>query len=243
VAGGLSGDGARAPSWRERLLHARRPKDEHEIALLRKAAPPLGGLQGAVAPSAAGVSERELQIELELFVLRAGADRTGYSSIVGIGSHAGVLHFAPGARRAEPGDVVLGRRRPPEVQRYTADVTRTYRLPGGDDGFFRAAAPPVVQNVEQNAHRPLPAGGRVARDPPGGGTRDRRRPGRPGAPRRSPESRSNATRRRSSSAPGIGHMVGPRRARRERLPAGARAATGRGATCCRTDLRSRRATQ
>ncbi|MFM8558657.1 MAG: M24 family metallopeptidase, partial [bacterium] len=43
----------------------------------------------------------------------------------------------PGDRRAEPGDVVLVDAGA-EVARYTADVTRTYRLPdGGDDAFFR----------------------------------------------------------------------------------------------------------
>src|SRR5262249_20079360 len=96
-----------------------------------------------------GVSERGLQVELELGFLRAGADRTGYPSIVGVGSNSAVLHFSPGTRRAEAGGVVLVDAGA-EVGRYTADVTRTYRLPGGDDGFFRSLHA-LVLSVEQHA--------------------------------------------------------------------------------------------
>jgi len=160
---GLSGDGARAAELRERLLHARRPKDEHELALLRKAsAATAAGFKALVAALRPGVSERELQVELELAFLRAGADRTGYGSIVGIGSHAAVLHFAPGPRRAEPGDVVLVDAGA-EIGRYTADVTRTYRLPGGGDDCFFRALHALVHNVEQNA---------IARCVPGAEWRD-----------------------------------------------------------------------
>jgi len=88
-------------------------------------------------------------VELELGFLRAGGDRTGYSSIVGIGSNSGVLHFTPSARQAKPGDVVLVDAGA-EVGRYTADVTRTYRLPGGDDGFFRSLHA-LVLAVERKA--------------------------------------------------------------------------------------------
>ena len=78
-----------------------------------------------------------------------GADRTGYGTIVGTGSHAAVLHFTPGDRRTQPGDVVLVDAGA-EVERYTADVTRTYRLPGGDDTFFRSLHG-LVLSVERNA--------------------------------------------------------------------------------------------
>jgi Xaa-Pro aminopeptidase len=49
----------------------------------------------------------------------------------------------------QPGDVVLVDAGA-EVGRYTADVTRTYRLPGGEDGFFRSLHA-LVQSVERNA--------------------------------------------------------------------------------------------
>ena len=138
AVGGVTADPELTVESRERLLHARRRKDDAELALLRRACEATAaGFKALVQSLRPGVSERELQVELESAFFRAGADRTGYGSIVGVGSDAGVLHFTPGARRAEPGDVVLVDAGA-EVARYTADVTRTYRLPGGgDDAFFR----------------------------------------------------------------------------------------------------------
>jgi Xaa-Pro aminopeptidase len=147
---GLGGDEARTAALREQLLHARRPKDAHELALLRKACEATAaGFKALVAALRPGVSERELQVEMELAFLRSGGDRTGYGSIVGVGSNSAVLHFTPSARRTQPGDLVLVDAGA-EVGRYTADVTRTYRLPGGEDGFFRSLHA-LVQSVERNA--------------------------------------------------------------------------------------------
>ena len=147
---GIVADAVSAAELRDQLLHARRPKDAHEISLLRKACEATAaGFKALVSALRPGVSERELQIELELAFLRAGGDRTGYGSIVGVGSNAAILHPNPGARRTQPGDVVLVDAGA-EVGRYTADVTRTYRLPGGDDGFFRSLHG-LVQGVEKNA--------------------------------------------------------------------------------------------
>ena len=147
---GINGDEVRAAALREQLLHARRPKDAHELALLKRACEATAaGFKALVSALKPGVSERELQVEMELAFLRAGGDRTGYGSIVGVGSNAAVLHFTPSARRTQPGDVVLVDAGA-EVARYTADVTRTYRLPGGEDGFFRSLHA-LVQSVEKNA--------------------------------------------------------------------------------------------
>src|SRR5262249_20069146 len=90
---GLAIDPVGAATLREQLLHARRPKDAHELDLLRKAcAATAAGFRAFVAALKAGVSERQLQVELELAFLRAGGDRTGYGTIVGVGSNSGVLH-------------------------------------------------------------------------------------------------------------------------------------------------------
>lgn len=148
---GLTADPALSGALRERLLHARRPKDAHELALLRKACEATAaGFKALVSALKPGVTERELQVELESAFFRAGADRTGYGTIVGIGANSGVLHFTPSGRKAQPGDLVLVDAGA-EVARYTADVTRTYRLPGGgDDGFFRGLHE-LVHTVEREA--------------------------------------------------------------------------------------------
>ncbi len=147
---GLSSDAVRAADLRDKLLHTRRPKDAHEIAMLRKACEATAaGYRALVSALQPGVSERDLQVELELAFLRAGGDRTGYGSIVGVGSNSAILHPTPSSRRTQPGDLVLVDAGA-EVGRYTADVTRTYRLPGGDDSFFRSLHE-VVHRVERAA--------------------------------------------------------------------------------------------
>jgi Xaa-Pro aminopeptidase len=121
----------------ERLRFAlnavRRPKDEVELERMRAA-------ERATAPAFAaamemlrdGVSEREVQIELEVTALRAGADGMAYDTIVGSGPNSAVLHFLPSARKLHDGELVLidaGA----EYRGYASDITRTYPVGGGLD--------------------------------------------------------------------------------------------------------------
>ena len=117
---------------RQGLMQARRAKDGSEIVKMRLAeAATRAGHEAAAKVIRPGVTERQIQIELEAAFLRAGADRTGYGSIVGTGPNSVVFHFTPSSRVVAPGDVVLidaGA----EVDGYVIDVTRTYPA----DGIF-----------------------------------------------------------------------------------------------------------
>jgi Xaa-Pro aminopeptidase len=136
-------------SLREHLKHARRPKDAHEISLLRRtAAATAAGYESLRAHLRPGVSERSLQIELEAGFFRAGATHTGYSSIVGIGPDAAVLHFSPTARSARDGDFVLidaGA----SIDRYVTDVTRTFVI--GTPTAFQRDLHQIVLAAEEHA--------------------------------------------------------------------------------------------
>jgi Xaa-Pro aminopeptidase len=134
---------------REEFLHARRPKDEAELSLLRR----------AVAASAAGYArlpelirpgrtERAVQVELEAEFFRHGASRTGYGTIVGTGSNSAILHFEPSARAIQPGDFVLVDAGA-EVERYVADITRTFVA--GTPTAFQRDLYQVVLAAEQRA--------------------------------------------------------------------------------------------
>lgn len=146
---GIRPDDALVTRVRERLTHARRPKDETELATLRR---------GAVATAAGyaslrehlrpGVTERALQIELEAAFFRAGATGTGYDSIVGIGPNAAVLHFPPGGRAAQAGDFVLVDAGT-ELDRYVTDVTRTYVV--GEASAFQRDLYQIVLAAEERA--------------------------------------------------------------------------------------------
>ncbi len=121
---------------REALMQARRPKDEVELERMRRAAAATARGFAALQPLIrAGATERGLQVELEAEFARGGGDRNAFSTIVGVGTNSGVLHFEPGRRTARDGDNVLVDAGA-EVGRYSCDVTRTYRA-GARDGFFR----------------------------------------------------------------------------------------------------------
>ncbi|MBC7366308.1 MAG: M24 family metallopeptidase [Undibacterium sp.] len=111
---------------REHFHHARRPKDAAELATLRAAAASsAAGYAKIPALLRPGITERALQVELEAESFRGGGTRTGSGPIVGTGPNSAVLHFAPSHRALQTGDFVLidaGA----EINRYTADVTRTY---------------------------------------------------------------------------------------------------------------------
>lgn len=134
---------------RELFTHARRAKGEREIATMRRAAAATAaGFARAVALIAPGVTERELQIELEAEFLRHGAARTGYGTIVGSGPNSAVLHFEPTARTLRKGESVLidaGA----EIDRYVSDVTRTYVA--GTPSSFQRDLYQVVLSAQQNA--------------------------------------------------------------------------------------------
>lgn len=134
---GVRGDAARAEALRIALLHARRPKDALELELMRAAAAATAvGYARAVPIMRPGVTERGVRIALETGFAEGGGDGVGYDTIVGFGSDAAVLHFAPTSRVLAAGEPILidaGA----SVRRYIADVTRTYRAGGPEDGFFR----------------------------------------------------------------------------------------------------------
>ena len=134
---GVSVDPASISPAREKFRHARRPKDSVEIDTLqcaaRATAAGFAALRQAIRP---GITERELQVELETGFFRAGADRTGYGSIIGLGSNSAILHFPPSKRAAATGDLLLVDAGA-EVDRYVIDVTRTYVVGGTPDPFQR----------------------------------------------------------------------------------------------------------
>ena len=152
---GVTADAAATEAARLACAEVRRPKDAHELDLIGRAVAATSAgfarLPDLIRP---GVTERTLQIELEAAFQRAGADRTGYGTIVGAGPNAAVLHFEPSARAAAAGDFVLVDAGA-EVQRYVADVTRTY-VAGTPTGFQRDLHAAVRQAQERAIARCVP---------------------------------------------------------------------------------------
>jgi Xaa-Pro aminopeptidase len=110
----------------EQLAEARRAKDPAEIDLMRAAGDSTAaGHLHALRSARPGMSERDLQIDVEAAFFRSGGARTAYGSLVGGGPNSSILHFAPTARPFRDGDLIL-MDAAAEVQGYAADVTRTF---------------------------------------------------------------------------------------------------------------------
>lgn len=119
------------------VAELRRAKDANELALMREAAAATHrGHMAGLGKARAGMSERALQIEIEVEFFRAGAERTAYGSIVGGGPNAATLHFAPTAREFGEGELILVDAGA-EVGGYASDVTRTYPVGARFEGVQR----------------------------------------------------------------------------------------------------------
>jgi Xaa-Pro aminopeptidase len=96
---------------------------ERAIAITR------AGHEAIAKGSVAGVSERDLQTQMEYAFFANGATGLSYSSIVGSGPNGAVLHWDKNSRLLQDGDLVVVDAAA-EYGRYAADVTRTYPVSG-----------------------------------------------------------------------------------------------------------------
>jgi Xaa-Pro aminopeptidase len=123
-------DDALARELRFGLSEVRRRKDPVELERMRVAQQATRAAFAKATPLLReGISERQVQIELEAEAFRHGAEAMAYDTIVGGGPNSAVLHFAPTARRFRAGELVLidaGA----QYLGYASDVTRTYPVGG-----------------------------------------------------------------------------------------------------------------
>ena len=136
----------------EAISEARRTKAPDELGLMRRAAAAsreghLAGLRLARA----GMTERDLQVEIEVEFFRHGAARTAYGSIVGTGPNGAILHFAPTRRPLREGDLVLVDAGA-EFEGYASDVTRTFPVGPRFEGVQRDLYQ-LVLDVQKQAIR------------------------------------------------------------------------------------------
>ena len=142
---------AEVPSLQETsrfVLDLRAVKEPSEVARLRAAqAVTDAAFAHIVAFMRPGMTEREVQIELEDFMRRHGAEGLAFPSIVATGPNGASPHAIPGATRLEAGQCVVldfGAR----ACGYCSDMTRTVFL-GEPDERLRAAYEAIRQANEQ----------------------------------------------------------------------------------------------
>lgn len=111
---------------------------ERAIAITRQ------GHDTAAHATVAGVSERDVQTQIEYTFFANGATGLSYPSIVGSGPNGAVLHWDQNSRILADGDLVVIDAAA-EYGRYAADVTRTYPV----SGHFTAEQAEVYRGVYQ----------------------------------------------------------------------------------------------
>ena len=130
--------GVTAPSAaydvRTLLNEMRLVKDEHEIAIMRRAADITSEAHArAMRTSKAGLREYHLEAELLHEFRRNGSQFPAYGSIVAAGPNACVLHYRAGDAELRDGELVLidaGC----ELDSYASDITRTFPVNGKFSG-------------------------------------------------------------------------------------------------------------
>ncbi len=112
------------------LHELRLVKSAGEIDALRKAVQISGlGHVRAMQYTRPGMTEYEIQAEIEYVFKRHGAKSPGYPSIVGTGVNACVLHYIENRGTLRDGDLLLVDAGA-EVDYYTGDITRTWPVSG-----------------------------------------------------------------------------------------------------------------
>jgi len=119
-------------------------KDEHEVALMRRAcAISSAAHRRAMGATRPGMFEYQIEAELLHEFLREGAQAVAYSSIVASGPNACVLHYRDNNRQMNDGDLLLidaGC----EYQGYASDITRTFPVNGKFSGPQKAVYEAVL---------------------------------------------------------------------------------------------------
>ena len=113
-------------------------KDEHELALMRRACSiSAAAHRRAMRATRPGLHEYQIEAELLHEFMHGGAQAVAYSSIVASGPNACVLHYRDNNRAMLDGDLLLidaGC----EFQGYASDITRTFPVNGRFTGPQRA---------------------------------------------------------------------------------------------------------
>ena len=115
---------------RDLLARLREAHGPEEIALMQKAIDiTRAGHEAAARATVPGVSERDVQTQMETAFYENGATGLSYGTIVGSGGNGAVLHWVDNSRMLGSGDLVVIDAAA-EYGRYAADVTRTYPVSG-----------------------------------------------------------------------------------------------------------------
>ncbi|MEZ0230428.1 MAG: aminopeptidase P N-terminal domain-containing protein [Planctomycetota bacterium] len=140
----------------------RQIKDEHEVALLRRAAE-ISAAAHIYCARAIGPDRYEYEVQglFEGLCRFYGCEAQGYPSIIGSGPNSCVLHYSKDRRRMKAGDLLLNDSAG-ECGGYSADVTRTFPVSGTFTPEQRKIYEAVLRSQEAGIKACVP--GKTIRD-------------------------------------------------------------------------------
>lgn len=134
----------------------RQVKDEVEIAAMKKAQSITDTAFAQIVEfMEPGMTEREVQLQLDRYLFEAGAEGLAFGTIVATGAHAASPHAIPGETRLAPGDAVVmdfGSR----YAGYCSDMTRTVFVGQPNEEVRRAYA--AIRRANEECEAMLRAG-------------------------------------------------------------------------------------
>ena len=143
-------------STADAILNLRATKDAFEVERLKAAqAITDAGFAHIVGFIRPGMTERQVQLELDAFMMAQGADGLAFPTIVATGAHGSSPHAQPGDTVIQPGDAIVmdfGARK----AGYCADMTRTVFV--GEPSDELRAAYAVLRRANEECEAMVRAG-------------------------------------------------------------------------------------
>ena len=131
-------------------------KTPDEVEAIRRACAITSAAFDAILPKIhEGMTEKELQIELDFTMLRLGADGNAFDTIIASGENGSLCHAIPGSRKLRKGDMITmdyGAK----VGGYCSDMTRTVAL--GEPSAEMRRVYDTVLHAQETCEQALAAG-------------------------------------------------------------------------------------
>ena len=150
------GDGVTYHSLDKAPEKLREIKTPEEVEAIRRACAITSAAFDAILPKIhEGMTEKELQIELDFTMLRLGADGNAFDTIIASGENGSLCHAIPGSRKLRKGDMITmdyGAK----VGGYCSDMTRTVAL--GEPSAEMRRVYDTVLHAQEACEQALAAG-------------------------------------------------------------------------------------
>lgn len=139
--------------------HLRQTKDAEELKLIARACKASSNAyHDFISFIKAGMRECDIAREVDRALLKHGAARTAFGTIVASGPNAAIPHHESGNRKLKAGDAVIIDYGGEILEGYSADITRTFFVPGAKPDPELAKIYDIVLRTQRHSTKVLKPG-------------------------------------------------------------------------------------